>query len=91
MLARKHNAIKYHVVREAGSARILRVGKADGMTNLADLFTKVLTVDRRRVVMSTDYVLMERPGLLTVCMGEVTYLLERIRSVGFNHLPGRGR
>lgn len=48
MLAKKHNAINNHVVREAVAARIMRVGKEDGMTNLADLFTKVLTADRRR-------------------------------------------
>jgi len=29
---------------------IIRVGKEDGMTNLADLFTKVLTADRRRAL-----------------------------------------
>jgi hypothetical protein len=40
-------AINYHVVRKADAAKILRVGKEDGMTNLADLFTKVLTADRR--------------------------------------------
>ena len=50
MLAKKHNAINYHVVREAVAAKILRVGKEDGMTNLADLFTKVLTADRRRAL-----------------------------------------
>ncbi len=47
MLAKKHNAINYHAIREAVAARILRVGKEDGMTNLADLFTKVLTADCR--------------------------------------------
>jgi hypothetical protein len=30
---------------KAVAAKILRVGKDNGMTNLADLFTKVLTVD----------------------------------------------
>jgi hypothetical protein len=50
MLAKKHNAINYHVIREAVAARILRVGKEDGMTNLADLFTKVLTADRHRAL-----------------------------------------
>ena len=50
MLAKKHNAINYHVIREAVAAKILRVGKEDGMTNLADLFTKVLTADRRRAL-----------------------------------------
>ena len=48
MLQKKHNAINYHAIREAVAAGILRVGKEDGMTNLADLFTKVLTADRRR-------------------------------------------
>ena len=46
-LMKKHNAINYHAAREAVAARILRVGKEDGLTNLADLFTKVLTADRR--------------------------------------------
>jgi len=50
MLAKKHNAINYHAVREAMAAKILRVGKEDGMTNLADLFTKILTPDRRRAL-----------------------------------------
>lgn len=46
-LAKKHNAINYHVVREAVAAGILRVGKEDGQTNLADLLTKVLPSQRR--------------------------------------------
>ena len=41
-LLKKHNAINYHAVREAVAARIIRVGKEDGTTNLADLLTKVL-------------------------------------------------
>ncbi len=64
MLAKKHNAINYHVVCEAVAAKILRVGKEDGMTNLADLFTKVLTADRRRALCRHFMaVLMTRPGL----------------------------
>ena len=50
MLQKKHNAINYHAIREAVAAGIIRVGKEDGMTNLADLFTKVLTADRRRAL-----------------------------------------
>ncbi len=50
MLAKKHNVINYHAVHEAVAAKIIRVGKEDGMTNLADLFTKVLTADRRRAL-----------------------------------------
>ena len=47
VLMKKHNAINYHAVREAAAAKILRVGKEDTETNLADLFTKVLTGQRR--------------------------------------------
>ena len=46
-LQKKHNATNYHAVCEAAAAGILRVGKEDGETNLADLFTKVLTGQRR--------------------------------------------
>ena len=45
-LMKKHNAINYHAVREAAAAGILRVGKEDGLTNLADLFTKLLSAER---------------------------------------------
>ena len=41
-LTNKHNAINYHAVREAAAAELLRVGKEDGETNVADLLTKVL-------------------------------------------------
>jgi hypothetical protein len=50
MLSKKHIAINYHAIREAVAAKILRIGKEDGMTNLADLFIKVLTADRRRAL-----------------------------------------
>ena len=50
MMAKKHNAINYHALHEAVAARILHIGKEDVMTNLADLFTKVLTADRRRAL-----------------------------------------
>ena len=46
-LQNKPNAINYHAVREATAAGILRVGKEDGETNLADLLTKVLTGQQR--------------------------------------------
>jgi hypothetical protein len=36
-LMKKHNAINYHAVKEVVAAGILRVGKEDGKTNLADL------------------------------------------------------
>ena len=47
VLQKKHNAINYHVVREAVAAGIIRVGKENGETNLADLLTKVLNGERR--------------------------------------------
>ena len=47
VLLKKHNAINYHAVREAVAADIMRVGKEDGQTNLADLLTKVLSGQRR--------------------------------------------
>ena len=50
MLMKKHNAINYHAICEAVAAKILQAGKEDGMINLADLFTKVLTADRRRAL-----------------------------------------
>ena len=46
-LSKKHNAINYHAVREAVTAGILRVGKEDSNTNLADPFTKTLPQKRR--------------------------------------------
>jgi hypothetical protein len=47
-LNKKHNAINYHVVREAVAAKILRVTKEESETNLADLLTKVLSQERRK-------------------------------------------
>ena len=46
-LSKRHNAINYHAVREAAAPGILRVGKEDGNTNLADAFTKTLSAVRR--------------------------------------------
>ena len=41
-LGKKHNAVNYHVVRKAVAAEILRLGKENMETNLADLLTKIL-------------------------------------------------
>ena len=46
-LLKKHSTVNYHVVREAVAANILRVGKEDTMTNLADILMKVVTSERR--------------------------------------------
>jgi hypothetical protein len=46
-LTKKHNAINYHIIREAAAMGMLRVGKEDTETNLADLLTKMLSRPRR--------------------------------------------
>jgi hypothetical protein len=42
MLMKKHNAINYHVVREAVVAGILRFGKEDSETNLVNILTMIV-------------------------------------------------
>jgi hypothetical protein len=49
-LSKRHNSINYHSVREAVAAGILRVGKENGETNLADAFTKVLQRMKRNAL-----------------------------------------
>ena len=41
-LTKRHNAINYHAIREAAAAGIIRVGKEDSHSNLADALTKPL-------------------------------------------------
>jgi hypothetical protein len=53
VLTKKHNAVNYHAVREAAAAKILVVGKEDGTSNLADLFTKSLTTDKRKALLAS--------------------------------------
>jgi Reverse transcriptase (RNA-dependent DNA polymerase) len=47
-LNKKHNSINYHIVRESVAARMMRIGKEDTETNIADAFTKLLHTDRKR-------------------------------------------
>ena len=47
-LKKKHNAIAYHRVREAQAAQIIRVAKEDGLSNLADILTKIVPGPRLR-------------------------------------------
>ena len=53
VLSKKHNAVNYHAVREAAASKILIVGKEDGTSNLADLFTKSLTSEKRKALLSS--------------------------------------
>ena len=47
VLKKKHHSIAYHRCREAVAAKTIRVAKQGTEKNLADLFTKILTVARR--------------------------------------------
>jgi len=40
-LTKKHNSLAYHNAREGIAAKIIRLEKKDGLTNIADLFTKL--------------------------------------------------
>ena len=53
VLSKKHNAVNYHAVCEAAASKILIVGKKDGTTNLADLFTKSLASEKRKGLLSS--------------------------------------
>jgi hypothetical protein len=52
-LTKKHNAINYHIIREAVAMGIIRVGKEDTETNLADLLTKILSQPRREKLLQS--------------------------------------
>ena len=47
MLNKKHNSIKYCVVREAAAAGILRIGKEDTAANLSDPLKKLMPYSRK--------------------------------------------
>ena len=51
-LKKKHNAIAYHLVREAQAAGVIQIAKEDGETNLADVLTKSLPGPQLRIMMS---------------------------------------
>ena len=47
VLSKKMHSISYHFCREAVAAGIVRIAKEDTITNLADIFTKVMGKVRR--------------------------------------------
>jgi hypothetical protein len=51
-LAKKHNAINFHIIRESVAAKIIRVGKEDTTTNIADVFTKLVPFTRKRELLA---------------------------------------
>jgi hypothetical protein len=50
-LKKKHHSIAYHRCREAVAAGVMRVAKQGTEKNLADLFTKILTVAQRNFLL----------------------------------------
>ena len=55
-LNKKHNAICYHAVREACAAGWIRVGWEPTETNIADLFTKMLPVEKRGQLLRSIFI-----------------------------------
>ena len=51
-LTKKHNAINFHIIRESVAAKIIRVGKEDTLTNIADVFTKLVPFTRKRELLA---------------------------------------
>ena len=49
-LNKKHNALAYHSVRWSVAANIMRVGKVHTSENIADAFTKRLSVQKRKTL-----------------------------------------
>ena len=49
-LSKKHNSINYHIICETAAAGIMRVGKKDTDTHLADALTKLQTYSRKQAL-----------------------------------------
>ena len=49
-LSKKHNSINYHIIRETAAAGIMRVGKEDTNTNLADALTKLQPYSKKQAL-----------------------------------------
>jgi hypothetical protein len=65
-LNKKHNAICFHTVREACAAGWLRVGKEPTESNIADLFTKMLSLELRRRHLRAIFIKKVQPATVTV-------------------------
>ena len=51
-LRKKHHSIAYHMSRESFASGATQIAKEDTETNLADLFTKVLSRSRRELLLN---------------------------------------
>ena len=47
VLSKKQHSISYHAAREAVASEVVRVAKEDTLTNLSDLFTKMMNKPKR--------------------------------------------
>ena len=50
-LTKRHNSIAFHRIRECVAARMMLIYHEKGESNLADILTKVLPVDRRTTLL----------------------------------------
>ena len=50
-MSKKHNAVNYHIVREAVATDAMRVDKEDTNTNPADALTKLLPYSRKKLLL----------------------------------------
>jgi hypothetical protein len=55
-LNKKHNAICFHAVREAAAAGWIRVGWEPTGSNIADLFTKMISTEQRRKLLKNIFI-----------------------------------
>jgi len=51
-LSKKHNAINFHIVHESVASNMIRVGKEDTLTNIADIFTKLVLFTWKRELLA---------------------------------------
>jgi hypothetical protein len=47
VLSKKQHSISYHAARESVAAKICRIAKENTLTNLSDLFTKIMNRPKR--------------------------------------------
>ena len=52
-LRKKHHSISYNMSREGVASGTCRIAKEDTETNLSDLFTKVLPLPRRELLLDS--------------------------------------
>ena len=61
-LNKKHNSINYHVVRKAAASGILRFGKEDTTTKLADPLTKLMPYFKRNELLGQIFIITKYIG-----------------------------